>query len=214
MRALQELHSIDVEIRERVTHQQEGFRRIWNEGTEAAVFEELVFCLCTPQTKARMAEKAVELLRKENLLHSGAPEKLGQALNIVRFRWNKGKWIVLARECCKRNGEYALRAILQPLQDTRMRRDWLVGNIKGLGFKEASHFLRNVGFGADVAILDRHVLRNLTAFGVLPEEPKNLGPKRYLEIEERMKEWSLRIGIPMDRLDFVLWYKEANDVFK
>lgn len=56
-----------------------------------------------------------------------------------------------------------------------------------MSYKEASHFLRNVGFGEDVAILDRHILRNLERLAVIDEIPKTLSPKLYLEIEDRLE---------------------------
>ena len=89
-----------------------------------------------------------------------------------------------------------------------------IKNIKGIGFKEASHFLRNVGFYKDISILDRHILRNLVYLGVIDEIPKSLTGKKYLEIEEKMKKESDKLGIDMEYLDLVLWYKEAGEIFK
>ncbi len=87
-------------------------------------------------------------------------------------------------------------------------------NVNGLGYKEASHFLRNVGLGEEFAILDRHILRNLKDFGVLPEIPISLTKKRYLEIEEKVRRFSREIGIPMGELDLLLWSKETGWIFK
>ena len=68
--------------------------------------------------------------------------------------------------------------------DGRDLRAWLVREVKGLGWKEASHFLRNIGF-RDLAILDRHILRNLRRHGVIRTIPASLPEKRYLAIEGR-----------------------------
>ena len=84
----------------------------------------------------------------------------------------------------------------------------------GLGYKEASHFLRNIGLGEDLAILDRHILKNLVLLGVIDEVPSSLSRKTYLDIERRMTEFSKRLGINMGQLDLLLWYKEAGEVFK
>jgi len=94
------------------------------------------------------------------------------------------------------------------------KRDWIVKNIKGMSYKEASHFLRNVGFGEDIAILDRHILKNLVKLEVIDELPKTLTPKLYLEIEEKMRNYCEFVKIPMDEMDLLLWYKEAGVIFK
>ena len=86
--------------------------------------------------------------------------------------------------------------------------------MKGLGYKEASHFLRNIGVGLDLAILDRHIIKNLKRYGVIEEVPKSLTPKKYLEIEEKMKEFARRIDIPMPELDLLFWSMETGEVFK
>jgi len=93
-------------------------------------------------------------------------------------------------------------------------REFLVRNIKGMGYKEASHFLRNIGLGENLAILDRHILKNLISLGVIDSIPKTLTRKKYLKIEKKMREFAKDIGIPMAHLDLVLWFKEAGLIFK
>jgi N-glycosylase/DNA lyase len=93
-------------------------------------------------------------------------------------------------------------------------REFLVKNIRGLGYKEASHFLRNIGHGKNFAILDRHILKNLKILGIIDVVPKSLARNHYLDIEDKMALFSNRIEIPLSHLDFVLWYKEAGIVFK
>jgi N-glycosylase/DNA lyase len=87
-------------------------------------------------------------------------------------------------------------------------------HIKGLGYKEASHFLRNIGLGDRIAILDRHILRNLVAFRVIPRLPRTMTPKQYLITEERMRQWAHKIRIPLAHLDLLLWFKEKGEIFK
>jgi len=108
----------------------------------------------------------------------------------------------------------SLRESLAGFSDASAAREWLVANIKGLGYKEASHFLRNIGLGGDLAILDRHILKNLALLGVIDEVPASPGRKMYLEIEKKMTRFSNEVNIPMAHLDLLLWYKEAGEVFK
>ena len=41
---------------------------------------------------------------------------------------------------------YQLENVIKSANDGNQLRDWIVKNIKGIGYKEASHFLRNIGF--------------------------------------------------------------------
>src|SRR5256885_1237436 len=72
-------------------------------------------------------------------------------------------------------------------KDRKELREFLVDNVKGLGMKEASHFMRNIGIGKDLAILDRHILKNLKLYGVVDEIPNSLTQKKYLDIESKLK---------------------------
>jgi len=90
----------------------------------------------------------------------------------------------------------------------------LVKSIKGIGYKEASHFLRNIGLGEDLAILDRHILKNLKLLGVIEKIPKSLSRKKYFEIEGKMYEFAKEIQIPIGCLDLLLWYKQTGEIFK
>lgn len=84
----------------------------------------------------------------------------------------------------------------------------------GLGMKEASHFMRNIGLFEDIAILDRHILKNLIEYDVISEIPKTLTVKIYLEIEQKMKEFAEKIKIPFTELDLLFWSEETGHVFK
>jgi len=89
----------------------------------------------------------------------------------------------------------------------------LVKNVKGLGLKESSHFLRNIGYRG-LAILDRHILKNLHKSNVINELPKTLTPKVYFEIEKKFKDFSREVSIDMDELDLLFWSMETGEVFK
>src|SRR5438445_356793 len=73
---------------------------------------------------------------------------------------------------------------------------------------------RRTGRGEDLAILDRHILRNLIRHGVLRRLPRTLTPRRYLDIETRIERFSKEIGIPMAALDLIFWSRETGEIFK
>ena len=122
--------------------------------------------------------------------------------------------MVEARRLFLKDGRISMRPWLEGFANVFECREWLVKNIKGMGYKEASHFLRNIGLGEEISILDRHILRNLNAFGVIEEIPESLGRATYLRIEKEMADFADRIKIPLPHLDLLLWYKEAGEIFK
>lgn len=191
------------------------FKEIWEKGSNEDIHAELSFCILTPQSKAVNAWKAITTLRENGLLFNGSAEDIVEYLNIVRFKNNKAKYLVTLREQMQNEkGEIITKDFFNSIADVKEKREWIVKNIKGMAYKEAGHFLRNVGFGKEIAILDRHILKNLVKLEVIEDVPKSLTPKLYLEIEEKMKTYCKFINIPMDSLDLLLWYKEAGEIFK
>ena len=88
-------------IYRRIKHEIEArlgeFKRLWAEGSEEDIFAELAFCILTPQTKARNCWDAVLRLRDADLLLKGNEKQIAEALEGVRFRHKKAKYIVEAR---------------------------------------------------------------------------------------------------------------------
>jgi N-glycosylase/DNA lyase len=93
-------------------------------------------------------------------------------------------------------------------------RERLIETVKGLGYKESTHFLRNIGRNDGLAILDRHILRNLVKYRVIRSIPRSLTRKRYLALEEKFQQFSDEIGIPLDELDLVFWSQETGRILK
>ena len=176
------------------------------EKNDDELFAELAFCLLTPQSKAKLCWLSIEKLKEKGLLFSSSSTKIRPWITTVRFCDNKSRYIEEAQ-----NKFPSVKEVLK--KEPEQAREWLVENIKGYGYKEASHFLRNIGI-LDFAILDRHILKNLKKYGVIKEIPKSLTPKKYFEIEKRMKEFSAIIGISLAELDLLFWSQETGEVFK
>jgi N-glycosylase/DNA lyase len=173
-------------------------------------FYECVYCILTPQSSAVNAAKAVTMLRKRGFSTSAIdPELLLHQKDFyIRFHRTKAKHLLHAKEQFPVIQEQLTNGTSSP-----ELREWLVKNVKGMGWKEASHFLRNIGH-RELAILDRHILRNLLRFGVLRSLPKVLTPKLYLSIEQKFKKFSHEAGIPMDELDLLFWSMETGEILK
>jgi len=212
---LEEIKSVYKKIKPDIESRIDSYKSIWFNGKNEDVHIELAFCILTPQSKARGAEKAINAMLKANIFWTGLEEELVEYLNTVRFKNTKAKNLVLLREFMKdEEGKIITKTLVDKIGDVFDKRLWLVKNIKGIGYKEASHFLRNIGFCDEVAILDRHILKNIKRLGVINEIPKTITPKKYIEIEKKIDKYCKKIEIPMDHFDLLLWYLEAGEVFK
>lgn len=211
-----EIEKIYKKIKPDIKKRLKEFKNIWKQGSNEDIHLELSFCILTPQSKAVNAWKAISNLKENNLIFTGKVEEIVEYLNIVRFKNNKAKYLVELREQMrdKKTNKIITKDFFSSIKDTLEKREWIVKNIKGMSYKEASHFLRNVGFGENIAILDRHILKNLQKLGVIEELPKTLTTKLYFEIEQKLRNYCEFIKIPMDEMDLLLWYKEAGEIFK
>ncbi len=208
----EEIRTIYMKIREDVRITLESMDKISRYKDQKRFISEFVFCLLTPQSKAREADKAVEGLKKANLLSEGGISEIKPLLKRVRFYNNKASYIIRNRPVflSAENFEY-----ITNLKNCNIEiREFLVQNVVGYGYKEASHFLRNIGRGQGIAILDRHILKGLCDTGCICEFPKSISRGAYLEIEQKLVRFSKAIGIDVRYLDFVFWYRKTKDIFK
>lgn len=175
------------------------------------IFEELCFCILVANTNLEKTLKIWETL-KDDLFYS-PKNKLSKRLKSLGYRFynKRAEYIVDARKKLS-----TLLKILKSEEPEKIR-EWLVENIKGIGWKEASHFLRNLGY-ENFAILDRHVLRILKENKVVDEIPKTLTKRKYLEIEEKLKEIVKKLNKNMNKkitlaaLDLVLFYLDTKKI--
>ena len=214
MHSLLELKKSYQKKKSEIKQRLKGFKKVWNKSDDK-IFAELCFCLLTPQSKARAADKAIRSMMKKNILFSGKRVQILKELTSqgIRFPENKTKFILEAREFFTRNGKVDIKSKLKK-GSVDSKREWLVKSVKGLGYKEASHFLRNIGLGLDLAILDRHIMKNLLKYGVIGKIPKCLSKKCYLLFEEKMRKFSKQVKIPMADLDLLFWSEETGEIFK
>jgi N-glycosylase/DNA lyase len=213
-RPIQEIKDTYEHKRAEICRRLDEFKQMWQSGKEEQIFCELVFCILTPMARGAMCSKAVENMTRSGILFKGDCAQIAKKLIGARFINKKAAYIVEARDKFLHGNPVSLRSILGEINDGYQAREWLVRNVKGIGYKEAGHFLRNIGFEQDLAILDRHILKNLKKLGVIDTVPESLSRWRYLAIEVEMEEFSEAIHIPMSHLDFVLWYKETGEILK
>ena len=170
------------------------------------LFNELCFCLLTANFNAKGALKIEkEIGNKFNFL---TEKQLAKKLKELghRFPNARANYIYEARK-----NKNKLIEKINSLNDFELR-DWIIKNMRGLGYKESSHFLRNIGY-TDFAIIDFHIIDILTDHEII-EMPKTLTKNKYLEIEKTMKKLADKLEINMSELDMYLWYLETGKILK
>ncbi|MBT3463899.1 N-glycosylase/DNA lyase [archaeon] len=176
------------------------------------IFEELCFCLLTANTSAVMGMKGIDKVRP--FLLNGKYENIRDALvsSGYRFPNKRAEYIIEARKKLSDEINLELKKHIDSFQNSIDAREYFV-TVKGLAYKEASHFLRNVGYFG-ITILDKHILRTLHEYGVISEVPKSLNKKRYLEIESKFIKFCQDVNIDMDEMDLLLWSMKNGNIMK
>jgi N-glycosylase/DNA lyase len=197
------------EIRKRLT----DFARVWDEGDEA-IFKELCFCILAANSSADMGMRTLSAI--EDLLWEGDLPSIQRRLSRGFRYWRvRPAYIVSTREYLREICGLKLKTLIQSFPDPQARRDFFAANprIRGIGYKEASHFLRNIGFRG-YAILDKHILTCLRELKVIGPRLVPLPARRYRLIEKRMKRFAQEISIDMDELDLLLWRHKTGKILK
>lgn len=196
------------EIRSTIENRMKEFEELGRKDN-MEVFKELCFCLLTANFSAHGGIK----IQKEigdgffSLFENELAKKLAELGH--RFPNARAKFIFEARKYHNN-----IKDILNNFESESDARMWLVQNIKGLGMKEASHFMRNIGY-KNIAIIDFHII-DLLVKNNLIEVPKNKSPspKKYIEIENLLKQLAQRTDLSLGELDLYLWYKETGKILK
>jgi N-glycosylase/DNA lyase len=173
------------------------------------IFKEMCFCLLTANFNAQRSI----IIQKE--IGEGfialKEEVLCKKLQAFGHRYPNARanYIVEARIYAD-----SIKEILSKFKTDTEAREWVVEHIKGLGYKESSHFLRNIGY-KNLAIIDFHIVDLLVDNGLV-ERPKSkcLTKKKYLEIESVLKKIADKSGLNLAELDLYLWYMETGKILK
>lgn len=198
----------DPDISTKVKNRIQEFE-VLNKGDNETWFNEMCFCLLTANSSAKKGIEIQSYLSRNNGFSNLSLEKLTEVLRRMghRFYRRRAEFIVEARVHKK------IKDRIKKFDEVTDARKWLAENVKGLGYKESSHFLRNVGYH-DVAILDRHVLRILDEHNLIDELPKSLTPKKYLKIEKIILEISKEMKVLPSEMDLYLWYSKTGKILK
>jgi len=177
-----------------------------NKKSDDEIFQEMCFCMLTANFNA---EKSIKIQNEiGECFSTDSKDELSKKLKNYghRFPNARAEYISESLKCKDK-----LKEIVQ-FHDKKALREWIVNNVKGLGYKEASHFLRNIGFD-DYAIIDFHIVDILVDNNLI-EKPKTLTKKKYLEIEHLLRKLAKKTDLTLAELDLYLWYLETGKVLK
>ena len=187
------------------------FEEVFEKGDDRRIFEELVFCILTSAVGPRMGLKSLDAIR--DIVIDGTEIDIHGKLDNVHKYPEKASFIVLTREYLRKEFDFRLKDLILSFKDPQERRDFfaLNKNIKGMGFVQASHLLRNIGF-TEYAILDKNIVLSLYQFGIIDSPKPPTTRKKYLEIEGKLKAFAKELGIGVGELDLLLWSEKTGRI--
>jgi len=201
----------------------------WKNLLEKDLWFELCFCILSSNVSFEQAKSATVHLNNKHFLEPYwimenlssqdtiarelskpicLPKKKNGLLRKYRFPNVRAKNIVSATNFIysKKNG---LKNTLHEFESESIAREFLVRNVSGLGLKEASHFLRNIGYASSLAIIDVHIISFLKDLrlvsGSLP-----LTNQKYFEFEEKMQKLAEFYGLNLAIFDNAIWNYMKN----
>ena len=193
------------EIGNLVNQRIDEFKKI-NRNSNDELFQEICFCILTANYNA---EKSIKIQNEiQNCFSTDTTDELSKKLKNYghRFPNTRAKYISESLKCKDK-----LKDIVK-FHDKQALRNWIVNNVKGLGYKEASHFLRNIGFD-NYAIIDFHII-DILYDNKLIQKPKTITKNKYLEIEDLLKKIAKKTNLTLAELDLYLWYIETGKILK
>jgi len=211
---IEDIKTAHVDRRNEIRGRLNEFQAVRQARNDDRLWEEMVFCFFTGGCSAQMGLRSVEAVRP--LLKEGDQTQLAKALTGVhRYPNERAKYIVHSRAFLETDCDLKLGDRLASFDCDLARRDWLAREkgIKGLGYKEASHFLRNIGY-TGYAILDKHVLRCLTELKIIDDPKPPNTRSRYLTVEGKLRELTDTAQIDFDEMDLVLWSMKTGTILK
>ena len=176
--------------------------------TEKQLFSELCFCILTANTSAQMGINTINYLK--DAIHKDSETQLAKKLKSSKYRFynKRANYIAQTRTNLK---PYKIKQVIKELKGNDLR-EFFIKNVKGFGYKESSHFLRNIGF-KDYAILDKHILNTMLDKGIIKEK-KPLTKTTYLDLEKKFNKIAKKQNITPAELDLIWWSNKTGEVLK
>jgi N-glycosylase/DNA lyase len=198
----------------------------WQEMDEVCLWQELCVCILSSGVPYEMATSAQLHLLRHNLLDPDIliskdgmqliagelskpiclPKRKDGGLRKYRFPNIRARCLVDSASFLYAGNEGGLFSLLGRHNSEGEMRDFLACNMSGIGLKEASNFLRNIGYSSSLAIIDTHIVSFMKEANLIPEDLSGIdGNKKYLELESILVAISESNGLDLSILDHAIW---------
>lgn len=191
----------------------------WRSNTECVLLKELALCILSSSIKYEVALLYTVKLDKANCFTKAINNELDEEhiLNClkkpitingrsVHYRFPKSKSSQLSKTI---NSIYkkgnTIKRLLSKTDSSIEARDMFVSICSGIGYKQASMFLRNIGFGYDLAIIDTHIIDYLKLVNVIPLYMTLKNQSVYSKIESLYSEYAHSKQFDIKKLDVAIW---------
>ena len=198
--------------------------RNWEQISERNLWKELCFCILSANVNYELAISALQILWKNNFLDSEWLLSSSQTTAILQNELNCPQFYPRTKNGKTRKYRYpqkrskalwdaariiysqgSLKKILLNSHDSLSTRKYLYDTIPGLGIKEASHFLRNIGYSNDLAIIDIHVLSFLAKMNLISNFEGVLTLRRYYVLEQILCDLTSFHNLELGLFDLAIW---------
>jgi N-glycosylase/DNA lyase len=202
--------------------------RDWQFMTEEELLYEAAICIFSSQMIFEMAVATANRLRERRLLLA-VPGRRGAAITERKVvaalsdplsistgdgpeRWVRPRFknrlasLLVMTIAAVYGQSRTIRGFLSDARSAREARETLTQHVWGFGPKQASLFLRRVGYCADLAVLDVHVLDYLQLARGMSLSPSKLSRLSfYEEVEDTFREIAAEFGHPVGCVDLATW---------
>lgn len=201
-------------------------RKNWEKCSEEKLWYELVSCILGSRVRYETAKECTKHLKDGRLLTIpkllASPETVGmytiEELNKPiyppykngkgsRYPYPKSKsqYIIKTGIEIYENSFTSIKDILKSSKDENMAREKLVKMCTGIGPKQASLFLRNIGYSENLAILDSHVIHYMDLFGMRDRKTRINTMNDYTKHEDLLLFYADSLNKTLATVDIAIW---------
>lgn len=188
--------------------------------TETRLWTELASCVLSSQVPYATAQAAAVRVEASGLLMDASlsanlleasladllrlPLEVDNGLRRYRFPDSRARQLAATAIEVRRHAD-GLGDLLAGFDEIESARGWFIAHASGLGPKQASMFLRNVGASYDLAVLDRHVINYMMIVGLTADPTPVRRLADYRRDEIILRDHAAGVGLPVGFLDWAVW---------